>query len=127
MEKETIFIDGMSIAKRTEKTPNFIKARLNINCTKFADFMRKHAKKGNKGDWWITVDIRESRGGVLYLALNDFEPRKEHGEQIEQPKQPKPTEETVAYFSGYSSSSAQHAKALGQVEQADIDVSKIPF
>lgn len=68
---ENIFIDGMSVRRPSEKAPDFIKANISVNVEKFIKFANEH--KNVKG--WIDIDLKKSKEGKLYLALNEFKPK----------------------------------------------------
>jgi len=72
MPKENIFIDGMMIKPPSEKAPDFIKGSISVKCKEFNEFMKAHQNEG-----WLNIDIKKSKGGKLYLALNTYRKKKE--------------------------------------------------
>ena len=65
------FVDGMSVRKPKEGVPEWIILQISFEVSKFAKFVKEHEKRG-----WVSVELRKSKEGKLYLALNDWEPKK---------------------------------------------------
>lgn len=74
-QNETVFADGFSFRKPHEKAPDFIKGELSVKVDEAIDFLKKHEDKG-----WVNIDLKKSKGGKLYLALNTFKPEKKRDE-----------------------------------------------
>lgn len=72
MENETIFADGLIYNKPHEKAPEFVKGSLSIKVDEFVAFLQKH----KKDDGWVNIDMKKSKQGKLYFALNDWKPEK---------------------------------------------------
>ena len=67
MPNENIFVNGMMIKPRNEKAPEWIKGSISVKCDEFAMFMNDHQVNG-----WLNIDIKKSKGGKTYLALNTY-------------------------------------------------------
>lgn len=65
---EKVFADGMFFKRPREGAPDFVKGAVSIKVAEFIPFIEKHAKEG-----WVNLDLKESKGGKLYLELNTWE------------------------------------------------------
>jgi len=65
---ENIFADGLSFKKPRENAPDFIKGCLSVKVDQFTAFINKYQKNG-----WVNIDLKKSKKGTLYLALNTYE------------------------------------------------------
>jgi hypothetical protein len=65
---DNIFIDGLHIKKPTSGAPEFIKGKVSIHADRLTAFIAKH--KNENG--YVNVDLKESRDGELYFALNTY-------------------------------------------------------
>jgi hypothetical protein len=65
--QETKFIDGIKTFKPNEKAPDFVKANF-IFTEEFISFYEKN--KDEEGN--LKADLKESKGGNLYLSLNNY-------------------------------------------------------
>ena len=70
MEKETVFADGIYFKRPREGAPDFVKGAMSFKVDEAVAFLQKH--KDEKG--WVNVDLKNSKGGKLYLQLNDWKP-----------------------------------------------------
>lgn len=61
------FVDGMMFKKPREGAPDFIKGNISVKVDDFVKFAKAHANEG-----WINIDLKKSKEGNLYLALNDY-------------------------------------------------------
>lgn len=68
---ETEFVSGLIVKAKNEKAPAFVKCHLSIKRAELIDWLQ--ARDGD----WVNVDIKESRGGKLYAAVNNFKPKRE--------------------------------------------------
>lgn len=62
-----LFINGMGIKKPSAKAPDCIKASISVNIESFVKFATEHQVNG-----WLNIDIKQSKAGQLYLALNQY-------------------------------------------------------
>lgn len=79
-QNETIFAPGIFFNKPHENAPDFIKGSIDFADVAMAiDFLKKHQIKNR-----ITLDLKKSKQGKLYLALNTWQPpeKKEKSEEI---------------------------------------------
>lgn len=66
--KEKIFVDGMKFENPPATAPSFVKGRISIKADALIAFCQKH--QNEKG--WLNVDLKESKGGVMYFELNTY-------------------------------------------------------
>ena len=59
------FIDGLIVKAPHENAPDFVKAKLSIKRQELIDWLQQQT-----GDW-INADIKESRGGKWYAAIDN--------------------------------------------------------
>jgi hypothetical protein len=69
MSDDITFIDGMIFKQPHPKAPDFVKGTLSIKVKEFATFAEQYAKDG-----WLNIDLKESKQGKYYAALNTFKP-----------------------------------------------------
>jgi hypothetical protein len=62
------FIDGLIVKAPHENAPDFVKAKLSIKRQELIDWLQQQT-----GDW-INADIKESRGGKWYAAIDNWKP-----------------------------------------------------
>lgn len=79
MADNIIFIDGLKFDKPNEGAPEFIKGKLSIHAERLTKFIAEH--KNENG--YINIDLKKSKEGKLYLALNNY---KKDGVVTEKPK-----------------------------------------
>lgn len=65
---EANFPNGIRFEKPKEGTPEFIKGRISINVPDFITWL--DSNKNERG--WVNIDLKKSKGGKLYLQLNDY-------------------------------------------------------
>jgi len=71
-------IQGLYVNEPHENAPDFIKCCLSVQVERFAAWLAKQ-EPSDKG--YIKIDIKQSREGKLYAALNDYTPNKQREEQ----------------------------------------------
>lgn len=59
----------MSVFLPHEKAPDFIKLNLSINKEQFTKWLAEQ-QTNEKG--YVKIDLKKSKNGNLYLALNDY-------------------------------------------------------
>lgn len=62
------FVDGMIVKAPHEKAPDFVKAAISIKREELIQWL-----EGEQGEW-INLDVKESKAGKWYAAVNDFKP-----------------------------------------------------
>lgn len=68
MSNETEFVDGLIIKAPHEKAPDFVKLRMSIKREELIGWLTQ-----KDGDW-INLDVKESRNGKLYAAVDNWKP-----------------------------------------------------
>ncbi len=68
MANEKQFIAGMRYTTPSEKTPKWIKGHISVKVEEFIGFAQSH--QDERG--WLNIDVKESKGGNLYLELNEY-------------------------------------------------------
>jgi hypothetical protein len=72
MDNEKIFAQGMMFRPPSPNAPAFILGGLSIKVDEFVAFLQAH----NTNSGWITIDIKESKGGKWYCELNTYKPER---------------------------------------------------
>lgn len=76
METEgKVFPQGIIFKKPREVAPDFIKGRLSVLKNEFIAYLQGL----DATDDWANFDLKLSKGGNLYLDLNDFKPEPRSG------------------------------------------------
>lgn len=70
---DTIFIKGLYINKKSDKTPYFIKLRLSVKSKEFVGFLKEYTNESG----YVNFDLVKSKDGKLYFKLNTW--KKEDG------------------------------------------------
>lgn len=70
--EEKQFADGMIAKHPHENVASFVKAHIAIK----ADEAIAMLEKQKKADGWVNLDLKESKGGKLYLEVNTWQPPK---------------------------------------------------
>jgi hypothetical protein len=63
---ETEFVDGLRVYAPHERAPDFVKASISIKRAELIAWLQSR-----EGDW-VNVDVKESKGGKWYAAVNDY-------------------------------------------------------
>lgn len=66
--KDKIFADGIMFKRPRNGAPDFVKGSISIKVADFIPFVEKHSVDG-----WLNLDLKESKGGKLYLELNTWQ------------------------------------------------------
>lgn len=69
MEKETVFADGFKFERR-DNFPEFIIGRLSANTESAVKFLKENTNERG----WVNMVVKKSRGGKIYIALDNFVP-----------------------------------------------------
>ena len=64
------FADGLKVSKPHENAPEFVKGRISIKRETLIDWLNK--QEGT----YINLDIKESKSGNLYAAVDNWKPKK---------------------------------------------------
>ena len=65
------FIDGLFAKKPHDNAPDFVKAKLSIKREDMIKWLNEQQ------DEWINLDVKESKEGKWYCAIDDWKPKKE--------------------------------------------------
>jgi hypothetical protein len=69
MSTEIEFVDGLFYKEPRSNAPDYVKGSISIQPAKLAAWCQTHAS-----DEWVNVDVKESKGGKIYCAVNDWKP-----------------------------------------------------
>ncbi len=67
-KKDVEFVDGLIVKAPRQGAPDFVKATISIKRADLGNWLR------GKTDEWINVDVKESRAGKWYAAVDDWKP-----------------------------------------------------
>jgi len=62
------FVDGLIVKAPKDGAPDFVKCSISIKRKDLGNWLR------NKDDDWINIDVKESKSGKWYAAVNDWKP-----------------------------------------------------
>ena len=68
MSNEIIFIDGLILKKPSAKAPKWVLWNISIKTEEFIQFIKDH----DNGTGWLNIDVKESKSGKVYCALNTY-------------------------------------------------------
>ena len=68
---EVKFADGL-IVKDANDAPDYVKMKLSFKCEEFHKTMKDNSKSG-----WLNVEVKESKKGKLYAAIDTWEPKQQ--------------------------------------------------
>ena len=77
MSSDIEFVQGL-ICKRNEKAPDFLICSLSIKRDELIQWLQ------DRDGEWVNVDIKNSKAGKMYAAVNNFKPR--GGDEAPAPK-----------------------------------------
>jgi len=66
---EVKFVDGLRFKQPPEKAADFVKAKGSINVAELKEYLRQH-----EGKEWINFDVKVSKAGNWYAALDEWTP-----------------------------------------------------
>jgi predicted nucleic-acid-binding Zn-ribbon protein len=69
MSDDIQFVDGLIVKCPKTNAPSFVKASISI---KVADLSKWLAQQEGE---WVNVDVKESKSGKWYAAVNTFKPK----------------------------------------------------
>ena len=78
------FVDGLIVKAPNEKAPDFVKAAISIKRSELISWLSQRTED------WINLDVKESKAGKWYAAVNTFVPNKQDN-TAQQIKEPEPT------------------------------------
>ena len=71
------FVDGLMVKAPRDGAPDFVKGSISIKRVDLGNWLR------TKDDEWINIDIKVSKGGKWYAAVNDWKPDASQGMKTE--------------------------------------------
>lgn len=69
MSTEIEFVDGLFFKEPRAQAPDYVKGSISIQPAKLAAWLQKY-----QGQEWVNIDVKESKGGKVYCAVNDWKP-----------------------------------------------------
>ncbi|MDG2072664.1 MAG: hypothetical protein P8J55_13295 [Pseudomonadales bacterium] len=69
---ENLFIDGLIVKAPHRNAPDFVKAKLSIKREEMIGWLQQQSGE------WINADIKESRAGKWYAAIDNWKPDPDH-------------------------------------------------
>ena len=68
------FVDGLIVKKPHDNAPDFVKLEISIKRADLGNWLR------NEKEEWINIQVKESKQGKLYAAVNDWKPEAKQAE-----------------------------------------------
>ena len=78
MTNDNPFVDGLIVKAPREGAPDFVKGAVSIKTEDLLKWL-----EARKGEEWINIDIKESRGGKWYASVNEWKKEKAGREAVE--------------------------------------------
>ena len=66
---DKIFADGFICKPPHQNAPDFVKAGISVKVGEAKAFLDQHQSNG-----WVNLQLKQSKGGKLYLELDTFKP-----------------------------------------------------
>ena len=79
---EKIFVNGMIIKPRHERTPDYVLANISFKVEDMVAFLQQHQDNG-----WVNVQVMKSQQGKDYAALDTWKPQQQQQQQAPQQQQ----------------------------------------
>lgn len=73
MSEEVEFPKGLMVKAKHENAPDYVLCKLSIRREELIEWLQ-----GKDGDW-INLDVKESKGGKLYAAVDTWKPDNQRG------------------------------------------------
>jgi hypothetical protein len=70
------FINGMSAKAPSDRAPDYVKARVSIKLSDFAQYLRELKAKEPDVEW-LNADVKVSKGGNWYVERNTWKPQQQ--------------------------------------------------
>ena len=78
---EVTFPEGISVKDPHEKAPDFVRGRISMKKDELIPWLQKQDGE------WVNCDIKRSKGGKLYLQVDDWKPNTSNATpKAEEPK-----------------------------------------
>lgn len=69
MADEIEFVNGLIVKAPHEKAPDFVKCAISIKVNDLREWLSQQ-----QGEW-VNIDVKESKGGRWYAAVNTYKPK----------------------------------------------------
>lgn len=69
MSDEIQFVKGLLVKAPHERAPDFVKASISIKVAELQEWLSTQPGE------WVNIDVKESRGGKWFAAVNTFKPK----------------------------------------------------
>ena len=69
MADDIEFVNGLIVKAPRENAPDFVKCAISIKVQDLQEWL------ATKEDEWINIDVKESKGGKWYAAVNTYKPK----------------------------------------------------
>lgn len=87
MSDDIEFVDGLIVKKPHERAPDYVKAAISIQPAKLSEWLAQH-----QGEEWVNVQVKESRGGKWYAAVDTWKPQAKREAPVANADRSKPDE-----------------------------------
>jgi len=94
MDNETKFIDGLRCFNPSPNAPDFILADLSLE----REVLHNWLAQNYKGERYIKANLKRSKDGKLYIAINDWKPQDQAVPTFQQPAPVQPIAEDDVPF-----------------------------
>jgi hypothetical protein len=82
MADQVEFAEGLIVKPPHEKAQDFVKAQISIKVADLGVWLREKHKAGEE---WVNLDVKVSKGGKWYAAVNTYKPKEKAPEPKAQP------------------------------------------
>lgn len=69
MSDEIQFVKGLLVKAPHERAPDFVKASISIKVAELEEWLSTQSGE------WVNIDVKESRGGKWFAAVNTYKPK----------------------------------------------------
>ena len=66
-------VGGLFFKEPHQNAPDFVKGKLSINVESFREWFKNYLSE-HKDDEWVNMDIKISKAGKPYVAIDDWKP-----------------------------------------------------
>lgn len=71
MSNDIEFVNGLIVKAPHANAPDFVKAAISIKVADLTEWL------SDRGEEWINIDVKESKGGKWYAAVSTFKPKQQ--------------------------------------------------
>ena len=82
MAEDIEFVNGLIVKAPRENAPDFVKASISIKVNDLREWLDKQSGE------WVNIDVKESKGGRWYAAVNAYKPKESKPEPERKPATP---------------------------------------